>query len=83
MAKSEFMDWLDRETARRGIDEKEIAALVDQMMVEDQHRIASQAPHFIEGCQRRKGPALSRPLLCFELVERRFRGDRHQSVALS
>ncbi|MGA9720967.1 MAG: helix-turn-helix domain-containing protein [Candidatus Binatus sp.] len=36
MAKSNFMDWLDRETARRGIDEKEIAALVDQMMVEDQ-----------------------------------------------
>ena len=36
MAKSDFMDWLDRETARRGIDEKEIAALVDQMMVEDQ-----------------------------------------------
>jgi hypothetical protein len=38
MAKSEFMDWLDRETARRGIDEKEIAALVDQMMVEDQRQ---------------------------------------------
>ncbi len=36
MAKSDFMNWLDRETARRGIDEKEIAALVDQMMVEDQ-----------------------------------------------
>src|SRR5258708_37952570 len=36
MAKSDFMHWLDRETARRGIDEKEIAALVDQMMVEDQ-----------------------------------------------
>ena len=36
MAKSDFMDWLNRETARRGIDEKEIAALVDQMMVEDQ-----------------------------------------------
>ena len=36
MAKSNFMDWLDRETARRGIDEKEIAALVDRMMVEDQ-----------------------------------------------
>jgi len=36
MAKGDFMDWLDRETARRGIDEKEIAALVDQMMVEDQ-----------------------------------------------
>jgi transcriptional regulator with XRE-family HTH domain len=36
MAKSDFMDWLDRETVRRGIDEKEIAALVDQMMVEDQ-----------------------------------------------
>jgi DNA-binding Xre family transcriptional regulator len=36
MAKNDFMDWLDRETARRGIDEKEIAALVDQMMVEDQ-----------------------------------------------
>ena len=36
MAKSDFMDWLDRETARRGIDEREIAALVDQMMVEDQ-----------------------------------------------
>jgi hypothetical protein len=36
MAKSDFMDWLDRETARRGIDEKEIAALVDQMTVEDQ-----------------------------------------------
>ena len=36
MAKGDFMDWLDRETVRRGIDEKEIAALVDQMMVEDQ-----------------------------------------------
>jgi hypothetical protein len=36
MAKSEFMDWLDRETARRGIDKKEIAALVDQMMVDYQ-----------------------------------------------
>ena len=36
MAKSDFMGWLHRETARRGIDEKEIAALVDQMMVEDQ-----------------------------------------------
>ena len=36
MAKSDFMDWLDRETARRGIDETEIVALVDQMMVEDQ-----------------------------------------------
>jgi hypothetical protein len=36
MTKSDFMDWLDRETARLGIDEKEIAALVDQMMVEDQ-----------------------------------------------
>jgi transcriptional regulator with XRE-family HTH domain len=36
MAKSDFMGWLDRETARRGIDEKEIAALVEQMMVEDQ-----------------------------------------------
>jgi len=34
MAKSDFMGWLHRETARRGIDEKEIAALVDQMMVE-------------------------------------------------
>ena len=36
MAKIDFMEWLDRETARRGIDEKEIAALVDQMTVEDQ-----------------------------------------------
>jgi hypothetical protein len=36
MAKSDFMDWLERETVRRGIDEKEIAALVDQMIVEDQ-----------------------------------------------
>lgn len=36
MAKSNFMDWLDRETERRGIDESEIAALVDQMMIEDQ-----------------------------------------------
>ena len=36
MAKGDFMGWLHRETARRGIDEKEIAALVDQMMVEDQ-----------------------------------------------
>jgi hypothetical protein len=36
MAKNDFMDWPDRETARRGIDEKEITALVDQMTVEDQ-----------------------------------------------
>ena len=36
MAKGDFMSWLKRETVRRGIDEKEIAALVDQMMVEDQ-----------------------------------------------
>jgi hypothetical protein len=36
MAKNDFVDWLDRETARHGIDEKEIAALVDQVMVEDQ-----------------------------------------------
>jgi transcriptional regulator with XRE-family HTH domain len=36
MAKGDFVGWLHRETARRGIDEKEIAALVDQMMVEDQ-----------------------------------------------
>ena len=36
MAKIDFMEWLDRETSRRGIDGKEIAALVDQMMVEDQ-----------------------------------------------
>jgi hypothetical protein len=39
MAKSDFMDWLDRETARRGIDEKEIAALVDQMIVEDENTL--------------------------------------------
>jgi len=36
MTNSDFIEWLDRETARRGIDEKEIAALVALMMVEDQ-----------------------------------------------
>jgi len=36
MAKSNFMAWLDRETARRGVDQNEIAALVDQMKVGDQ-----------------------------------------------
>jgi transcriptional regulator with XRE-family HTH domain len=36
MAKSDFMGWLDREMARRGIDHREIAALVDQMKIEDQ-----------------------------------------------
>ncbi len=36
MAKGDFVNWLERESVRRGIDEKGIAALVDQMMVEDQ-----------------------------------------------
>jgi ribosome-binding protein aMBF1 (putative translation factor) len=33
--RADFMDWLDREISHRG-REKEVAALVDQMMVEEQ-----------------------------------------------
>ncbi len=83
MAKIDFTDWLDRETARHGIDQKEIAALVDQMTVEDQWT----ALHLKRGISRKakseRGRSASRPLGCFDLVDRRFRGGRIRSVALS
>jgi transcriptional regulator with XRE-family HTH domain len=36
MAKSNFMDWLKSETARRGIDQKEVDARIAKLMIEDQ-----------------------------------------------